>query len=99
MCTNRTKKGGEKKLESPDKGRDIPKETVEGAKPIWGILYEADAGIVTRSRNNLAEILTVIVAVCSSFGLVVSEAKTETMCLMTKYMDRVTFVTEAAGQV
>ena len=37
------------------------------------------------------------VAVCASFGLTVSEAKTETMCLMTKRMDRVTFVTEAAG--
>ena len=40
-----------------------------------------------------------IVAVRSSFGLTVSEAKTETTCPMTKRMDRVTFVTEAAGQV
>ena len=36
-------------------------------------------------------------SVCASFGLTVSEAKTEAMCLMTKRMDRVTFVTEAAG--
>ena len=40
-----------------------------------------------------------IVAMCASFGLTVSEAKTETMCLMTKRTNRVTFVTEAAGQV
>jgi len=40
-----------------------------------------------------------IVAVCASFGLTVSEAKTETMCQMAKRMDRVTFFAEAAGQV
>ena len=61
--------------------------------------YADDAGIVSRSRNSLAEMMTVIVAVCASFGMTVSAAKTETMRLMTKSMDRVTFVTEAAGQV
>ena len=40
-----------------------------------------------------------IVAMCASFGLTVSEAKTETMCQMAKRMDRVTFFAEAAGQV
>ena len=59
--------------------------------------YADDAGIVSRSRNSLAEMMTVIVAVCASFGMTVSAAKTETMRLMTKSMDRVTFVTEAAG--
>ena len=43
--------------------------------------------------------MTVIVAVCASFGLTVSEAETKIMCLKTKGMDRVTLVTEAAGQV
>ena len=43
--------------------------------------------------------MAVIVAVCASFGLTVSEAKTETMYLMTKSMNSVTCVTEAAGQV
>ena len=55
-------------------------------QPIWGMLY-----------NSLAKMMADILAVCASFGLTVSEAKTETMCLMTKRMDRVTFVTEAAG--
>ena len=40
-----------------------------------------------------------VVAVCGSFGLTVSEPTTEIICLMTEHRDRVTFVTEAAGQV
>ena len=71
-------------------------------QPIWGKLYEQadDAGIVSSSRNGLAKMMTVIFAVCGSFGLPVSEAKTVSMlCLMTKPLDRVTVVSEAAGQV
>ena len=90
--------GGGGRLERPEKGRGIPHETVEELKPIWGMLYADDAGIVSRSRNSLAKMMVVIVAVSASFGLTVSEAETETMCLMTKGMDRLTFVTEAAGQ-
>ena len=67
-------------------------------QPIWGMLYADDAGIVSRSRNSLAKMAD-IVAVCASFGLTVSEAKTETKCLMTKRMNRVTCYTEAADQV
>ena len=91
-------KGGEQKRGRPGKGRDKPQETVTEPQPIWGMSYADDAGIVSRSRNSLAKMAD-IVAVCASFGLTVSLAKTETMCLMTKRMDRVTFVTEAAGQV
>ena len=47
--------------------------------------------------NNLAKMMMADIAtVCSSLGLTVSEAKTETMCLVTKRMDRVPSVTEAA---
>ena len=49
--------------------------------------------------QSLTKMMADVAAVCASFGLTVSEAKTDTMCLMTKRMDRVTFVTEAAGQV
>ena len=66
---------------------------------MWGMLYADDAGIVSRSRHSLAKMLAGAVAMYASFGLAVSEAKTETVCPMTKGMDRVTFVTEAAGQV
>ena len=63
------------------------------------MLYADYTGIVTRSRNNLAEMMADIVAVCASFGLTVSEAKTENMCLITKGDDRVAFDNESAGQV
>ena len=92
-------RGGGQKRGRPEKGRDKPPETVAEPQPIWGMLYADDAGIVSRSRNSLAKMMADIVAVCASFGLTVSEAKTETMCLMTKRTNRVTFVTEAAGQV
>ena len=44
----------------------------------------------------------VIVVVCAAFGLAISEAKTEIMCLRTKGMSESTailFSVEAAGQV
>ena len=45
--------------------------------------------------------MAVIVVVCAAFGLTVSEAKTEIMCLRTKGMPEsaATFSLEAAGQV
>ena len=64
-----------------------------GPKPIWRVLYADDAGIASRSRDSLAKMMAVVVAVCPSFGLTVFEAKTETMSLMTNGMDRGTFVT------
>ena len=42
--------------------------------------YADVAGIEYRSSNSLAKITADIVAVCRSFGLIVSEAKTEAMC-------------------
>ena len=91
--------GGRKKRERPKKGRHKPQGTVAEPQPMWGMLYADDAGIVSRSRHSLAKMLAGAVAMYASFGLAVSEAKTETVCPMTKGMDRVTFVTEAAGQV
>ena len=100
VCTEvKDEKGGWQKRGRPEKGRDKPQETVAEPQPIWGMLYADDASIVSRSRNSHAKMIADIVAVCASIGLTVSEAKTETMCLMTKRVDRVTFVTEAAGQV
>ena len=65
------------------------------------MLYADDAGIVSRSRNSLSLAKTVadIVEVCGSLGSTASEAKTEAMCPVTKHMDKVTCVIEAAGQV
>ena len=43
--------------------------------------------------------MTVIVTACSLFGLTVSEAKTEIMCLQTKGRGKVSFTINAAGQL
>ena len=43
--------------------------------------------------------MTVIVTACSSFGLTVSEAKTDIMCRQTKGGGKVSFTINAAGQV
>ena len=63
------------------------------------MLYADDAGIVSRSSEGLERMMTVIVTACSSFGLTVSEAKTEIMCLETKGGGKVSFTINAAGQV
>ena len=46
-----------------------------------GMLYADDAGVVSRSSEQLRKMMEVIVVVCAAFGLTVSEAKTEIMCL------------------
>ena len=43
--------------------------------------------------------MTVIVTACAAFGLMVSEAKTEIMCLQTKGGGHAPFTVTAAGQV
>ena len=65
------------------------------------MLYADDAGVVSRSSEQLRKMVGVIVVVCAAFGLTVSEAKTEIMCLRAKRMPEstATFSVEAAGQV
>ena len=67
---------------------------------LWGTLYADDAGFVSQSPEQLRKIM-VIVTVCAAFGLTVSEAKTEIVCLSTRGMSNATatFSVEAAGQV
>ena len=69
------------------------------ATPIW--LYADDAGVVSRSPEQLRKMMGVIVVVCAAFGLTVSEVKTEIMCLRAKRFSESTdtFNVEAAGQV
>ena len=63
------------------------------------MLYADDAGIVSHSSEGLERMMTVIVTAYSAFGLTVSEAKTEIMCLQTKGGGKVSFTINAAGQV
>ena len=69
------------------------------ATPLWGMLYVDDAGVVSRSPEQLRRMMEAIVVMCAAFGLTVSEAKTETMCLRAKGMPEstATFSVEAAG--
>ena len=71
------------------------------ATSLWGLLYADDAAVVSQSPEQLRKIMVVIVTVCEAFGLTVSEAKTEIMCLRTRGTPDVAtaFSVEAAGQV
>ena len=50
------------------------------ATPLWGMLYDDDAGVVSQSSEQLRKMMEMIMVVCAAFGLIVSEAKTEIMC-------------------
>ena len=41
------------------------------ATPLWGMLYADDAGVVSRSPEQLRKMMEVIVVVCAAFGLTV----------------------------
>ena len=56
------------------------------ATSIWGMLYADDAGVVPQSPEQLWKMMGAIVIVCAAFGITVSVAKTEIMCLRTKGM-------------
>ena len=66
-----------------------------------GMLYADDAEVVSQSPQQPRKMMWVIVIECAAFGLIVSEAKTEIMCLRVKGMSESTaiFSVEAAGQV
>ena len=68
---------------------------------LWGMLYADDAGVISKSPEQLRKIVFVIVTGCAAFGLTVSEAKTEIMCRRTRGIPdaTATFSIEAAGQV
>ena len=48
---------------------------------LCGMLYSDDAGVVSQPPEQLRKMMEVIVVVFAAFGLTVSEAKTEIMCL------------------
>ena len=90
--------GLRKKTEAGGRGEKTTGEPAP-ATSLWGMLYADDA--VSKSPEQPRKMMDVIVTVCAAFGLTVSEAKTEIMCLRTRGMSDVTttFSVEAAGQV
>ena len=89
-----------KKARAGGRGEATAGESVL-ATPLWGMLYADDVGVVSQSPEQLRKMMGVIVVVCAAFGLTVSEAKTEIMCLRAKGMPESTaiFSVEAAGEV
>ena len=65
------------------------------------MLYADDVGVVSQSPEQARKMMGVAVIACAAFDLIVSEAKTETMCLRSKEMSESTAIVsvEAAGQV
>ena len=65
------------------------------------MLYADDARVVSQSPKQLRKMMGVIVVVCAAFGLTVSEARTQIMCLRAKGMPEftATFSVEALGKV
>lgn len=61
-------------------------------------MYDDDVGILSRSPEGIAPMMTVVIEVCEAFGLTVSEIKTEAMCLRIRGMQAVNFEIKAAGQ-
>lgn len=61
--------------------------------------YADDAGIVSKSPGSLGKMMEVVVKVCTTFGLAVSEAKTQILCLHGCNTPTVEFSVHGAGQV
>ena len=68
-------------------------------RAVWGMLYEDDAYIVSRSPQGLAKMMEVIVEACRAFALTVSAKKTETMCMPPPRTPRTMVRIAAAGQI
>ena len=100
MVQLQRKKKGEKKGTSRTGNVDGRRgKEEEDVQRWWGMLWADNAGIVTGSPGGLERMMTVIVTACSAFGLTVSEAKTEILCLQTKGGKKVSLTINAAGQV
>ena len=67
-------------------------------RAMWGMLYADDACIVSRSPQELAKMMKVIVEVCRAFALTVSAKKTDTMYMPPPRIPRTMVRVEAAGQ-
>ena len=83
--------------EQPSKvGPETVMESVRRA--IWGMLYADDACIVSRSPRGLARMMAVFVKDFDTFGLTISESKTETMCMPIPRAPATKIVFNATGQ-
>ena len=83
--------------EQPSKvGPETALECVRRA--IWGVLCADDACIVSRSPRGLGRMMAVFVEVFGTFGLTISERKTETMCMSIPRAPATKIVFNATGK-
>ena len=83
--------------EHPSKvGPETALECVRRA--IWGMMYADGACIVSRSPRGLGRMMAVFVEVFDTFGLTISESKTETMCMPIPRAPATKIVFNATGQ-
>ena len=68
-------------------------------RAVWGMLYADNACIISRSPQELAKMMEVIVEVCRAFALTVSAKRMETMCMAPPRTPRTMVRIEAAGQI
>ena len=68
-------------------------------RAVWGMPYAVDAGIVSRSPQELAKMVEVIVDVCRAFALTLSVKKIETRCIPPPRIPRTMVRVEAAVQI
>ena len=76
-----------------------PETTLECARhATWGMLYADDACIESWSPCGLGRMMTVFVDVFGTFGLTISESKTETICMPISRAPATKIVSNAKGQ-
>ncbi|CAB1100678.1 unnamed protein product [Ectocarpus sp. CCAP 1310/34] len=82
------------------KGTSGGKKTtvVTDVETLLAMLYTDDAAIVSRSPESLDNMMSVMVRVAGLFGLMVSEPKTEIMCILPKGIEERPLMISAAGQ-
>ena len=78
-------------------GKGKKAKRVERVRAFWSMLYADDATIISRSPASLENIMSIIVRVAGQFGLMVSEPKTETMCMLAKNVQAHQLSITAAG--
>ena len=67
-------------------GRGQPAYKQSWRRYFGAMLYPDDVGVISQSPEQPKKMMEVIVIVCMAFGLTVSKAKTEIVCLRTKRM-------------
>ena len=67
-------------------------------RAIWGMLYSNDACIVSRSPRGLGRMMAVFIAVFGTFGMTISESKTETMWMPIPRAPATQIVLNVTGQ-